>query len=93
MISRRTFGTSEKNCSANMPATAPNEAAVIPLLPVRSQSNLLNNRSYVFPGAVLLIDWDRDSFLQFQGPSSADAVEISAYPVAVAGADMSAGLS
>lgn len=31
MISLRTLGTSEKKKSANIPATAPNEAAVTPL--------------------------------------------------------------
>ena len=32
MISVRTLGTSEKNCRANIPATAPNPPNVIPLL-------------------------------------------------------------
>lgn len=37
MISVRTFGTSEKNCSANIPATAPNPPNVIPLSPEANQ--------------------------------------------------------
>ena len=42
MISVRTFGTSEKNCNANIPATAPNPPSVIPLLPETCQFRCLS---------------------------------------------------